>query len=318
MSFMLWVIHLLWLSILLTTHCMPRWKHNETCITNHGRPRSVKVRMGIHTGEAQVVDNQYSGYTTLAATQRIMSAGHGGQILISGATTNSYAMLFQADSELVDLGEKRLKDILRPEHLYQVKITGLPTTFPPLRTLDFFPNNLPVQLTSFVGRENEIAELKQELDVHRLITLTGSGGTGKTRLSLQVAADLLDRFEHGVWFIELAPLSDPDLISLTILSTIGISEQPNKTPLEILKEYLHEKKVLIVLDNCEHLVTGSAQVAYSLLNAAPNLRILASSREALGVKGEQSYPVPSLSLPDIKKLPAIEQLSEYEAVQTLH
>ena len=131
--------------------------------------------------------------------------------------------------------------------------------------MNSFPNNLPVQLTSFVGRENEIAELKQELEAHRLVTLTGSGGTGKTRLSLQVAADLLDHFDHGVWFIELAPLTDPDLIPQTILSAIGISEQPNKTPLEILKEYLHEKKALIVLDNCEHLVTASAQVTNALL-----------------------------------------------------
>ena len=171
-----------------------------------------------------------------------------------------------------------------------------PQDFPPLQSLNDIPNNLPVQLTSFIGRENEIAEVKQELDAHRLVTLTGSGGTGKTRLSLQVAAELLDQFDHGVWFIELAPLTDPDLIPQTILSAIGISEQPNKTPLEILKEYLHEKKTLIVLDNCEHLVKASAQVTNALLNAAPGLKILASSREALGVKGELSYPVPSLSL----------------------
>src|SRR5258706_6130398 len=271
--------------------------------------------MGIHTGTVQVNDNQYSGYATLASTQRIMSAGHGGQILLSGATRELVRDVLPTDSELFDLGEKRLKDLLRPEHLYQLNIAGLPTTFPPLKTLDLFPNNLPVQLTSFVGRENEIAELKQELESHRLVTLTGSGGTGKTRLSLQVAAELLDKFDYGVWLIELAPLADPDLIPQTILTTIGISEQPNKTPLEILKEYLHEKKVLIVLDNCEHLVTASAKVANALLNAAPNLKILASSREALGVKGELSYPVPSLSLPDLKHLPTIEQLSQYEAVR---
>jgi predicted ATPase len=178
-----------------------------------------------------------------------------------------------------------------------------------------FPNNLPVQLTSFIGRENEITEVKQELETHRLVTLTGSGGTGKTRLSLQVAADLLEKFDHGVWFVELAPLTDPDLIPQTILSTIGVQEQQGKMPLEILKEYLHEKNTLIVLDNCEHLIEASAQVVNTLLNAAPNLKIMASSREALGVKGEVSYPVPSLSLPDIKHLPVIEQLSQYEAVR---
>ncbi|HXD09894.1 MAG TPA: AAA family ATPase, partial [Anaerolineales bacterium] len=178
-----------------------------------------------------------------------------------------------------------------------------------------FPNNLPTQLTSFIGRENEIAELKQELEAHRLVTLTGSGGTGKTRLSLQVAADLLEKFDHGVWFVELAPLTDSDLIPQTILSTIGVQEQQGKTSLEVLKEYLHEKQTLIVLDNCEHLVSASAEVVNTLLNAAPKLKVLASSREALGVKGEMSYPVPSLSLPNIKHLPVIEQLSQYEAVR---
>ena len=282
-------------------------------------PALIKVRMGIHTGAAQLQidskDNPYSGYATLASTQRIMSAGHGGQILLSGASRELVRDILPADTELLDLGEKRLKDLLRPEHIYQLNIAGLPAKFPPLKTLDLFPNNLPVQLTSFVGRENEIAELKQELDAHRLVTLTGSGGTGKTRLSLQVAVDLLEHFDHGVWFIELAPLTDPDLIPLTILSTIGISEQPNKTPLEILQEYLHEKKTLIVLDNCEHLISASARVVNTLLNAAPDLKVLTSSREALGVKGEVSYHVPSLSLPDPKHLPTIEQLSQYEAVR---
>jgi len=288
--------------------------HNESWT-----PAPIKVRMGIHTGAAQLQidskDNAYSGYATLASTQRIMSAGHGGQILLSGATRELVRDTLPVHTELFDLGEKRLKDLLRPEHLYQLNIAGLPTTFPPLKTLDSFPNNLPVQLTSFIGRENEIVELKQELESHRLVTLTGSGGTGKTRLSLQVATELLEKFDHGLWFIELAPLANPDLIPQTILSAIGVSEQPNKTPLDILKEYLHEKKVLIVLDNCEHLVTASAQVANALLNAAPGLKVLASSREALGVKGELSYPVPSLSLPDPKHLPTIEQLSQYESVR---
>ena len=282
-------------------------------------PAPVKVRMGIHTGAAQLNETSaptvYTGYATLATTQRVMSAGHGGQILLSGATHELVRDMLPAGSELQDLGEKRLKDLLRPEHLYQLNISGLPTTFPSLKTLDSFPNNLPIQLTTFVGRENEITEVKQELRDHRLVTLTGSGGTGKTRLLLQVAVDLLEKFDHGVWFVELAPLTDPELIPQTILSAIGIQEQQGKTPIEILKEYLHEKKTLIVLDNCEHLIEASARVVHTLLNAAPGLKIMASSREALGVKGELSYPVPSLSLPDIKHLPAIEQLSQYEAVR---
>ncbi len=167
-------------------------------------PAPIKVRMGIHTGTAQLNDeNQYSGYATLALTQRIMSAGHGGQVLISGATRELVRDMLPKDAELLDLGEKRLKDLLRPEHLYQLNRSGFPSTFPPLKTLDSFPNNLPTQLTTFIGREHEITEVKQELEAHRLVTLTGSGGTGKTRLSLQVAADLLEKFEHGVWFVEL-------------------------------------------------------------------------------------------------------------------
>ena len=285
--------------------------HNEAWT-----PAPIKVRMGIHTGASQLTDDkQYSGYATLALTQRIMSAGHGGQTLLSGATRELVRDVLPENTELLDVGEKRLKDLLRPEHLYQLNILELPSTFPPLKTLDAFLNNLPTQLTTFIGRENEIAEVKQELESHRLVTLTGSGGTGKTRLSLQVAADLLEKFGHGVWFVELAPLTDSDLIPQTILSTIGVQEQQGKTPLEVLKEYLHEKQTLIVLDNCEHLVSASAGVANTLLNAAPKLKILASSREALGVKGEISYPVPSLSLPDIKHLPVIEQLSQYEAVR---
>lgn len=282
-------------------------------------PAQIKVRMGIHTGAAQLQinpkDNIYSGYSTIALTQRIMSAGYGGQVLISGATRELVRDALPENTELFDIGEKRLKDLLRPEHLYQLNILEIPSTFPPLKTLDAFLNNLPTQLTTFIGRENEIAEVKQELESHRLVTLTGSGGTGKTRLSLQVAADLLEKFDHGVWFVELAPLTDSDLIPQTILSTMGVQEQPGKSPLEVLKEYLHEKQTLIVLDNCEHLVSASAKVANTLLNAAPKLKVLASSREALGVKGEVSYPVPSLSLPDVKQLPTIEQLSQYEAVR---
>jgi predicted ATPase/class 3 adenylate cyclase len=279
-------------------------------------PAPIKVRMGIHTGTAQINDeNLYSGYATLALTQRIMSAGYGGQVLISGATRELVRDMLPKDAELLDLGEKRLKDLLHPEHLYQLNISGFPSTFPRLKTLDSFPNNLPAQLTTFIGREHEITEVKQELESHRLVTLTGSGGTGKTRLSLQVAVGLLEEFEHGVWFVELAPLTDPDLIPQTILSTIGLREQPGKMPIEILKEYLHEKSILLVLDNCEHLIEASAKLSNTLLNAAPKLKIMASSREALGIKGEASYPVPSLSLPDIKHLPVIERLSQYEAVR---
>ncbi len=160
-----------------------------------------------------------------------------------------------------------------------------------------------------------MAEVKQALDEHRLVTLTGSGGVGKTRLALQVAAELLDQFSDGVWFIELAPLSNPDLIPQTILSALDVSEQKGRPPLEVLQEYLAHKNLLIVLDNCEHLIEASAKTANAILNAAPNVKILASSREALGVHGELSWSVPSLSLPDPKESHAPEQLTQYEAVR---
>ena len=285
--------------------------HNESW-----NPAPIKVRMGIHTGTAQLNDEkQYSGYATLASTQRIMSAGHGGQILVSGATRELVIDILPNNSELLGLGEKQLKDLLRPRHIYQLNAAGLPSTFPPLKTLDSSPNNLPTHLTSFIGRENEITEIKQELEEHRLVTLTGSGGTGKTRLSLQVAADVLDSFPNGVWFVELASLADPDLIPQTILAALGVKDQSGKEPLELLKTYLQEKKTLIVLDNCEHLISASAHVVNSLLRAAPRIKVMASSREALGVRGEVSYPVPSLKLPNIKNLPTIEGLSQYEAVR---
>jgi len=279
-------------------------------------PAHIKVRMGIHTGTAQLTDeNLYSGYATLALTQRIMSAGHGGQILLSGVTRELVWKTLPVDTELLDLGEKRLKDLLHPEHIHQLNVGGLQTDFPPLKTLDSFSNNLPTPLTSFIGRENEIKEIKQDLSKHRLVTLTGSGGVGKTRLSLQVAAEVIEEFDHGVWFVELAPLADPDLLPQAILSALGVKDQSGKKTLELLKTYFQEKTALIVLDNCEHLISASARVVNELLRAAPRIKVLASSREALGVRGEASYPVPSLTLPNLKHLPDIESLSQYETVR---
>ena len=276
----------------------------------------IKVRMGIHTGEAELqAKGDYHGYLAMSRVQRLMSSGHGGQVLISLVTESLLKGQLPGQTTLKDMGERRLKDLIQPEHIYQLVIPNLPSDFPPLKTLGIYRHNLPAQTTTFIGREQEIGEVKQELEKHRLVTLTGSGGTGKTRLSLQVAVDLLDRFQHGIWFIELAPLTDPDLIPQTILSAIGIQEQPGKTSLDVLKEYLHEKQSMILLDNCEHLVSASAQVTSALLSVAPKLKVLASSREALGVTGELSFPVPSLKLPDIKHLPVIEKLSEYEAVR---
>ena len=276
----------------------------------------VKVRIGIHTGKAEIQDDgEYQGYLSMSRVHRLMSAAHGGQVLISLATEELVRDDLSENVSLRDMGEKRLKDLIRSEHIYQLVISNLPVDFPPIKTLDAYHHNLPAQMTSFIGREKEMAEIKQAINEHRLVTLTGSGGTGKTRLSLQVSADLLDQFRDGVWFIELAPLTNPDLIPQTILSIFGIREQPGRTALQTLIDYLHERNLLLILDNCEHLIDVCAKIADAVLNNGSAIKILATSREALGIKGEATWHVPSLSLPDTNHLPRIEQLSQYEAVQ---
>jgi predicted ATPase/class 3 adenylate cyclase len=276
----------------------------------------IRVRMGIHTGKADLRDDgQYSSYMALSHVQRLMSAGHGGQVLVSAATQELVRDDVPAEVSLRDLGERWLKDLIRPEHIYQLVTATLPADFPPLKTLDVHRHNLPARMTTFIGREKEMTEIKQALDKNRLVTLTGSGGTGKTRLALQVAADLLDQFPNGVWFIELAPLTDPDLVPQTILITLGLNDQEGKSILQSLIASLHEKKVLLVLDNCEHLIETCAAVANTLLIHAPALQILASSREALGVAGEMTWRVPPLSMPNVNQMPVVEQLTQYEAVE---
>ena len=282
-------------------------------------PAPIKVRMGIHTGEAQLNDPSaptvYTGYSTLASTQRIVSAGHGGQILLSGATRELIQDALPAKTELLDLGEKRLKDLLRPVHLYQLTTSGLSATFPPIKTLDSFQNNLPTQLTTFIGREDEIAEVRQALELHRLVTLTGSGGTGKTRLCLQVAAQILDRFKDGVWFIELAPITDPTLVSNTVAGILGVREEAGRPLIATLMDWLSDRKLLIILDNCEHLLDACARFTDSVLRGSPGTRILASSREALGIAGETAYRVPSLPTPNPKEQLNLEQLQECESTR---
>ncbi len=246
-----------------------------------------------------------------------MSAGHGGQVLISLATEELVRDELPEGVTLHDLGEKRLKDLIRPERIHQLNIAGLPSEFPPIKTLDVYRHNLPTQLTSFIGREKEITEIKNELSNHRLVTLTGSGGTGKTRLSLQVAAEVIDMFPDGVWFLELAPITDPTLIPYTLGNLLGLREsaESNQTISELISGYFRSRNALVIFDNCEHLIESCARLADLLLRSCKNLKILASSREALGVEGEMAWRVPSLSLPDLKQLPALEQLSQYEAVR---
>ncbi|MDQ2692416.1 MAG: tetratricopeptide repeat protein, partial [Chloroflexota bacterium] len=284
-------------------------------------PAPIKVRMGIHTGAAQVEGDaasgevRYSGYTTLAVTQRIMAAGHGGQVLLSRTAHDLTRDNLPAQTELVDMGEYTLKDLLHPEQLYQLTAANLPSEFPPLKTLEAANHNLPTELTSFIGREREIQEVKKLIAEHRMVTLTGSGGAGKTRLGLQVAAELLSLFSGGIWFVELAALADPALIPQTLLSIFKLREDPRRTSLEILHDHLRSKTALLLLDNCEHLIEACAQLSETLLRACPKLRILASSREALGIPGEVSYRVPSLKTPTPTDLRHLTNPAEIDSIR---
>ena len=282
-------------------------------------PAPIKVRMGIHTGAAQLEadarENPYKGYATLALAQRIMSAGHGGQILISESTHQDIQDTLPAKVQLKDLGERRLKDVLRIEHLYQLSSPNLASEFPALKTLDLFNHNLPAQLTSFIGREKEMDEVKNLIAGNRIVTLTGSGGAGKTRLSLQVAVECLNQFSNGVWLLELAPITDPALVPQTLLSIFNLREDSHRTTVEVLMEYLRAKNMLLLLDNCEHLIEACAPLSERLLQACPNLKILASSREALGIAGEISYRVPSLQAPNPAELPPLEELGKMDSVR---
>ncbi|HEY5521421.1 MAG TPA: tetratricopeptide repeat protein [Candidatus Limnocylindrales bacterium] len=261
----------------------------------------VKVRMGIHTGEGALSDADYVGLDVHRAA-RIAAAGHGGQVLVSDATRALAGDSMPARAALRDLGEHRLKDLPAPIRLYQLVVDGLDSDFPPLRSLG--RGNLPATLTSFVGREREIADLGELLSRARLVTLTGPGGTGKTRLSIEVARKAEDGFPGGAWFIPLETITDPDLVLPAIGRGLGIKEDTSRPVLEALSDALRSRSVLLVLDNLEQVVDAAPQIS-SLLQAAPAPRVLCSSREALRVSGEQEYPVQPLA-PD----PAVELFVE--------
>jgi predicted ATPase/class 3 adenylate cyclase len=275
---------------------------------------TVRVRMGLHTGEPQRSAEGYVGLDVHHAA-RIMSAGHGGQVLLSQTTRDLVEQTLPPGVSVRDLGAHRLKDLQQPSHLFQLVIPELSIDFPPLKTLDSSPNNLPLQPTPFLGREKEVDALQQLLlrDSSRLITLTGPGGVGKTRLGLQVAAELTEHFPDGTWFVSLAPISDPDLVIPTISQTLGLPEARDQTPLEQVKRALQEKKMLLLLDNFEQVVSAATSVA-DLFSGCPHLKVLVTSREGLHVRAEREFPVPALLLPDMKRLPDLATLSQYEAV----
>lgn len=277
---------------------------------------TLKVRMALYSGQVESRDQDYFGQS-LNRLARLLATGHGEQVLLSQTTHELARDAFPPPCSLRPLGEHRLKDLGRPEVVYQLLHPALPAEFPPLRSLSSvaLPNNLPLQVTSFIGRERELAEVKALLKTTRLLTLTGSGGSGKTRLSLQVAADLLDSFGDGVWLVELASLAEPLLVPQTVASVFGLPEEMGKPLLSTLTTYLKSKQLLLVLDNCEHLVDACAQLAASLLKQCPQVVLLTSSREALGIAGESTYRVPSLSLPDPKQAPSAASLSQVESVR---
>ena len=273
----------------------------------------VRVRIGLHTGEATLVGNEYLGIDVHRAA-RVASAAHGGQVLMSETTRALVDHALPPAMTIKDLGTHRLKDLARPERLFQLVIDGLPGVFPSLRTLDTTPNNLPTQLTSFIGRDDQVRDVKALLAKSRLLTLTGPGGTGKTRLSLQIAADVLDQFPDGVYFVPLATIHDPELVPSAIAQALSIQTTGSRRPIEALIDYLHDRRALLVLDNFEQLIPA-APIATQLLEASPGLRVMVSSRAVLHIYGEQEFPVPPMALPDLKALPGLTALSQYEAVR---
>jgi predicted ATPase/class 3 adenylate cyclase len=273
----------------------------------------VRVRMGLHTGEGVLGGDNYVGMDVNRAA-RIGAAGHGGQALLSGATRGLVEHALPEEASFRDLGEHRLKDIALPVHLHELVIEGLPADFPPPRTLDARPSNLPVQLTSFVGREREIADVRALLEQTRLLTLTGAGGTGKTRLALQVAAELLGAFKDGAFFADLSSLTDPALVPSVVAGALAVPEAAGHSILEALRERLRDQELLLVVDNFEQ-VAEAAPLLEELLVAAPGLKVLVTSRVVLGLRGEQAYPVPPLGLPDPQRLGDPRTLGEFEAVR---
>ncbi|MBX7041743.1 MAG: tetratricopeptide repeat protein [Ignavibacteria bacterium] len=288
-------------------------------------PARLKVRMGIHSGLAEWNGSDYMGYLTLARTNRIMSAANGGQVVISADALgyDEEGMAPSADERDVScqgtgfrrLGVCRLKDLVEPVTLFQITADGMEEEFPPLKTLDLNPNNLPIQLTSFIGRSKELEELKQLIGEKRLVTLLGPGGTGKTRLALQAAAELIDNFPNGIWLVDLAPVSDATLFGETVLSTLKVSDDYGNSPADALLKFLKDKEALIIFDNCEHIIETVSTAVEAILKGSEKVKILGTSRESLRCYGEFVFKVSSLRHPGPGERPSPVELAGYEAVR---
>ncbi len=274
---------------------------------------TLGVRMAINTGDADARDDDYFG-PALNRASRLLAAGSGGQILV-GLVTERLAKRELEDLSLVDLGEYRLRDLARPSHIFQVVGPGLPREFPPLTTIDEIPNNLPTMATSFVGRDQELAEVEKLIRGARLVTLTGVGGAGKTRLAVQVAASMVGEFPGGTWLVELASITDPDLVVPATAAALGVAEQAGRPLLDSIIERLNNDDTLLIVDNCEHLITAGARLVDALLAGAPALRIIATSRELLGIGGEVAYGMRSLSLPEDTSDLGVHDLLRYDAIR---
>jgi predicted ATPase/class 3 adenylate cyclase len=273
----------------------------------------LSVRCGLHAGVDERRDGDYFGVNVNRAA-RIMSAAHGGQVLVSQTVTDLMGSRLAGDVALRELGAVRLRDLAGPERLWQVVVEGLRHEFPALRSLEATPNNLPQQLTTFVGREREMLEIQELLGSGRLLTLCGMGGLGKTRLALQTAADVVEAYPDGVWFVELAAVDDARLVPQVVASVLGVKDVGGKSVTEALLGFAKDRTLLLLLDNCEHLGAACAELAVQLLQSAPGLRILATSRESLHVRGEITYPVTPLSVPSAARGVSLDALRSFESV----
>jgi predicted ATPase len=284
-----------------------------------GETGPLRVRMAVHAGAAEFRDNDYFG-NSLNRVSRILASAHGGQVLLSLPVEELVRDHLTLGVMLRDLGERRLRDLVRPEHLFQLVFAGLPAEFPPLRSLEVTPNNLPTLLNTFVGREHERADVKALLHETRVLTLTGTGGTGKTRLALQLAEESLGDYPEGVWLVELATISDPDRIVELAASTIGLREEPGEPTRTTLIRFLCGRRTLLILDNCEHLLAECANLVTEILRGCSTIKILATSRAPLGIAGERTWAVPPLSILNPSRdlfqvSDIVSTVSQYEAVR---
>jgi predicted ATPase/class 3 adenylate cyclase len=288
----------------------------QLAILEHPWPDGAvpRVRMAVHTGEPSVNAGELVGLD-LHRAARICGAGHGGQILVSGTAAALVGGNLPARVELRDLGRHRLRDVPEPERLFQVLHPDLRREFPPPRSIDISSNNLPRPATSFVGRTQEIADVKRLLAATKVLTLTGIGGCGKTRLALESVRDLGEAYADGVWFVELAGLQESRLVANTVASALGVIATQGTTLEHTLLEYLRRRTVLLLIDNCEHLITSCAQLVAELTRSCPDLQVLATSREPLGLPGEAVWQVPPLSLPETEQPLTAEGLMRYEATR---